>query len=199
MWRCRACGERQKPTRLRAVFRLLCQTTQVGRTKISAQWYRSRHNEPPGVCHVESDSARIRELPENLKISGIRYKPECFDFMGCSEKVPPDSRFNAIPQTAASAEGGRLAVHDACHSQSCASGECRDRPLSPSSDFATDRGGNWVGSNSLPLSSIRAISVSLFRCYHQSTNVQSTVSTTALTVASSTRSASASSAATALR
>ena len=37
------------------------------------------------------------------------------------------------------------------------------------------------------------------RCYHRSTNVQSTVSTTALTVASSTRSASASSAATDLR
>ena len=41
--------------------------------------------------------------------------------------------------------------------------------------------------------------VSLFRCYHRSTSVQSTVSTTALTVASSTRSASASSAATVLR
>ena len=41
------CGERQKPTGLRAVFRLLRQTTQLGRTKISAQWYRSRHDEPP--------------------------------------------------------------------------------------------------------------------------------------------------------
>ena len=49
------------------------------------------------------------------------------------------------------------------------------------------------------ISSIRATSVSLFRCYHRSTSVQSTVSTTALTVASSTRSASASSAATVLR
>ena len=36
-------------------------------------------------------------------------------------------------------------------------------------------------------------------CYHRSMSLQSTVSTTALTVASSTRSASASSAATALR
>ena len=45
----------------------------------------------------------------------------------------------------------------------------------------------------------RKTSVSLLRCYHRSTSVQSTVSTTALTVASSTRSASASSAATVLR
>ena len=59
----------------------------------------------------------------------------------------------------------------------CASGECRDRPLAPSSDFATDRGWNWVGSNSLPLSSIRVTSVALLRCYHRSTSVQSTAST----------------------
>ena len=74
----------------------------------------------------------------------------------------------------------------------------------PRATFALERlchrqGWNWVGSNSLPLSSIRATSVSLLRCYHRSTSVQSTVSTTALTVASSTRSASASSAATVLR
>ena len=35
----------------------------------------------------------------------------------------------------------KLKALERCHSQSCASGECRDRPLSPSSDFATDRVG----------------------------------------------------------
>ena len=189
MWRCRACGERQKPTRLRAVFRLLCQTTQVGRTKISAQWYRSRHNEPPGFAMLNQTRAHPG-IARKSKFQGSGISLKCFESTGCSEKVPPDSRFNAIPQTAASAEGGRLAVHNVCHSQSFASGGYRDR-------FATDRGGNWVGSNSLPHpQSGRPAS---FRCYHRSTSVQSTVSTTALTVASSTRSASASSAATVLR
>src|SRR6478609_5946383 len=51
------CGERQKPTGLRAVFRLLRQTTQLGRTKISAQWYRSRHDEPPWFAMLNQTRA----------------------------------------------------------------------------------------------------------------------------------------------
>ena len=51
------CGERQKPTGLRAVFRLLRQTTQLGRTKISAQWYRSRHDEPPAFAMLNQTRA----------------------------------------------------------------------------------------------------------------------------------------------
>src|SRR5947207_14542975 len=35
------CGERQKPTGLRAVFRLLRQTTQLGRTKIRSEEHTS--------------------------------------------------------------------------------------------------------------------------------------------------------------
>ena len=51
------CGKRQKPTGLRAVFRLLRQTTQLGRTKISAQWYRSRHDEPPRFAMLNQSRA----------------------------------------------------------------------------------------------------------------------------------------------
>ena len=41
-----------------------------------------------------------------------------------------------------------LAVHDAYHSQSCASDECRDRPLSPSSDLPPT--GVGIGSDRIP-------------------------------------------------
>src|SRR6478672_3818673 len=47
----------QKPTGLGAVFRLLRQTTQLGRTKISAQWYRSRHDEPPAFAMLNQTRA----------------------------------------------------------------------------------------------------------------------------------------------
>src|SRR4029079_8596219 len=47
----------QKPTGLGAVFRLLRQTTQLGRTKISAQWYRSRHDEPPRFAMLNQTRA----------------------------------------------------------------------------------------------------------------------------------------------
>jgi hypothetical protein len=39
--------QRKKPTGLRAVFRLFCQAPQLWRIKITAQRYRSRHDEPP--------------------------------------------------------------------------------------------------------------------------------------------------------
>ena len=62
------CRERQKPTRRAGLsFVFFAETMQLGRTKISAQWYRSRHDEPR-VRHVDkSDSARIRECPIKVK------------------------------------------------------------------------------------------------------------------------------------
>src|SRR5262249_23484055 len=39
-----------KPASLRPVFGLPCQTTNLWRIKILAQWCRSRHDEPPGFA-----------------------------------------------------------------------------------------------------------------------------------------------------
>src|SRR4051812_8214833 len=47
----------QKPTGLGAVFRLPRQTAQMRRTKISAQWYRSRHDEPPWFAMLNQTRA----------------------------------------------------------------------------------------------------------------------------------------------
>ena len=57
----------------------------------------------------------LADPPVERAVLGLSLK--CFESRGRPEKAPPDSRFNAIPQTAASAEGGRLAVRNACHSQ----------------------------------------------------------------------------------
>src|SRR4030088_360468 len=68
------CGERQKPTGLRAVFRLLRQTTQLGRTKISAQWYRSRHDEPPAFAMLNQTRAH-RGIARESKFQGPGISP----------------------------------------------------------------------------------------------------------------------------
>src|SRR3981189_2868165 len=49
--------QRQKPTGLRAVFRLLCQAPQLWRIKITAQRYRSRHDEPPWFAMLNQTRA----------------------------------------------------------------------------------------------------------------------------------------------
>ena len=66
-----ASAGRKKPTGLRAVFRLLRQTTQLERTKISAQWYRSRHDEPPAFAML--NQTRAHPGVRRVKISGTRY------------------------------------------------------------------------------------------------------------------------------
>src|SRR5262245_52297757 len=75
---------------------------------------------------------------------------------------PPEAgpSVSTISQNAASADCGPLVVRDACHLQSSVSGGCHNRRLfASSSDFATDRGGNWVGSNSQLVSSTQATNV----------------------------------------
>src|SRR5262245_14572421 len=65
--------------------------------------------------------------------------------------APPEAEplVSAIPQTAASADCGPLAVRDACHSQSSASGGCHNRRLSPPRATLPPIGAG-IGSDQIP-------------------------------------------------
>ena len=99
------------------------------RLALAGTVHEGRHRRPPArqdaaLAHpsARSGGGRARggadtlaDPPVERAVLGLSLK--CFESRGRPEKAPPDSQFNAIPQTAASAEGGRLAVRNACHSQ----------------------------------------------------------------------------------
>ena len=68
--------KRQKPTRLRSVLRLLCQSAEPRRIEIPAQRYRNRHGEPPSFATLNQSHPDSGIRPK-VTISEIWYQLRC--------------------------------------------------------------------------------------------------------------------------
>jgi hypothetical protein len=55
----------QKPTGLRTVFALFRQIAELRRTKITPQWYRNRHGEPPSFATLNQNPTDLGILHES--------------------------------------------------------------------------------------------------------------------------------------